>query len=466
MVLLKKIKKISYKKYVRNLKSQNSVSLAKISENDAVKTFKKVGQSKSFKTYLKDANVDLATISSIKDFKEKVPIVNKEIVFHDNENLYLKENLRDCKNVLLSSGSTGKFSFGLASEKDLNRSRQVLELFLDYYFHILDKKTLIINCLQAVKIPNIDACVIEIGPRIDSFVYVLKTLVDKFEQVIIIGDNYFVKNALEEAIAKEIDVKNNIVHLVMGGVYLSENMRNYFAFLLNIDIDNPSKGLILSSMGISEFGLNLFFESQETINLRRLLLKDKVLRSKIIKNDYPGFLPMFFNYLPQSFFIEDVNKNIVITDLSSSLNFPLIRYDTQDVGTLIDYLELKKVLLNYESSHYLPVFKSPLALIYGKDEFVEYKEKRIYPQQILDGIYSNFDLAAKTTGYFRLSKKHSDVHLEIQLKEGVVIGSELVKQYQDSILKFIDVDIPVNLYFYREFPYGMALDYERKFKFV
>ena len=83
---------------------------------------------------------------------------------------------------------------------------------------------------------------------------------------------------------------------------------------------------------------------------------------------------------------------------------------------------------------------------------------------IKQGLYSDFEISSKTTGYFRISKDADRIKLEIQLKQGIMPNPDLTKQFTDACSQFADAEFNTVLYAYREFPYSVGLDYERKFK--
>ena len=103
--------------------------------------------------------------------------------------------------------------------------------------------------------------------------------------------------------------------------------------------------------------------------------------------------------------------------------------------------------------------------MYGRQEWAEEGNKKIYPQQIQRGLYEDFDTASMTTGYFRL-KNENGLVISVQLKKGVEPTESLKIQFQKAALKYVDTDLPIILYPYQNFSYGVGLDYERKFKYI
>ncbi len=465
LFLKRKLKKFLYTRAVRSFMSASSVELQTQSEQKAIAAFDAAYQrSPPYRAHLQKTGFQNTPIRNIEDFKKYVPVSTKDMIYGNTSWISKHLPLEPSPSFLLSSGSSGIFSFGIHSQHHINQQTEFLNALFSHYFHILDQKTLIINCLgQAVRLPALDAAIIETGPRTDALLYILEKLSPQFEQTILVGDNYFVKNSLEDGLNRGIPLSRLCLQLILGGVYLPETLRTYLAELLN---NKTYNGLILSSMGISEFGLNLFVETPETITLRQWAEKNPVLSQKIFGDAAP-FTPMFFNYFPQAFYIEEVHGEIVITNLNTQALLPLIRYNAGDKGRSIPYEDLKHVDLGeIDMATLRPPFKSPLVLIYGKNEYVETPNKiKIYPQQVQKGLYEHIGTASLTTGYFRLNTNNG-MSLQIQLKQGIQPNEAVTQQFRQAILQNINVDIPLILYPYHLFPYGMGLDYERKFKYL
>jgi phenylacetate-CoA ligase len=465
MVFLNKnLKKYYYSNCIKRLQAQDSSVLEKISQQ---KVLQKVQRNKDNRFYrsllIKSGAPD--NIETIDHFKKFVPILNKDILFGPNskglEEILKQISRRETQSILLSSGTSGRFSFGIASSKEISKNALFLDILFHHYFQTLDIKTLVINCLPgAVKLPTLTATILEIGPRQDSLIFALKNLSPQFGQTIILGDNYFLKNAIEESIG-EIKTSDLNIHLILGGIYLPENLRIYLEGLLKTDW-SKNKSTIYSSMGISEFGLNLFFESKTTIQLRQLLVKNSSLKEKICGKDF-SFLPMLFNYFPQFHYLEEINHEIVITDLTDNL-VPLIRYNTQDYGKIVSSSDSKSIIKENLSSDLKPLIDSDLVLIFGRDSGINSHNRLIFPQEILDILFSRPSIASQITGYIRLGKENDQISLEIQLKQS---GQEDIKHEIEKMLsEKLGFQIRLIIYSYEAFPYGRDIDWERKFKFV
>ncbi len=222
-------------------------------------------------------------------------------------------------------------------------------------------------------------------------------------------------------------------------------------------------------MGIAELDLNLFHESGHSILIRRKIQENQPLREELFGKGI-RFSPIIFHYYPHRIFLEALpesseEKELVFSMLSPHMLIPLMRYNSRDQGWVYPYNHIKDILIKYGYNDLIPELKLPMVAVAGRqDRFLEVYGKKVYPEEIKQGLYEDFDAAFNTTGYFRLSKNEKGVKLEIQLKKGVIITQELRTRFERSLLKYAGIELPVVIYHYQDFPYSMELDYERKFK--
>ncbi len=78
----------------------------------------------------------------------------------------------------------------------------------------------------------------------------------------------------------------------------------------------------------------------------------------------------------------------------------------------------------------------------------------------------NFDNIGVSGSFDVNLVKGNEGKIEIQLKKGVTQTEDLKVKFTNALLKYVDADLEIKLYHYQDFPYGMELDYERKFKCI
>lgn len=452
--------------------------LSELSEKKVLKVFEMAASRvPAYKEILAQAGVHPASIKTIEDFKKLVPVLDKEKTFgvwnqRDIRQLCIDGKIDDVHILVSSSGHTGLFSYGLNTYKELNRSQKSMDLVLDTTFDVAHKKTLLINCLaMGVHVSSPLVAIADTSVRPDIVIQTVKTFSHCYDQTIIVGENSFVKKVLEDGAEEGVDWKKIKPHLVLGEEILAEHMRTYFAGLLGVDPDNPeTQTLIGTSFGIAEFGLNLFYETKDLIRLRRLLQRDIRLREALIGLDMAN-LPALLQYNPTKLFVEDLPTQdglfqLTLTNLEEEAVIPLIRYNTKDEGFHIPYEKLQKILKDFGYEEFLPQFRLPIMAIWGRGKIKVNEGFSIRPEFIKELLYSKRDIASSITGNFRLSKSRAGLRIEIQSKEKTGRSVEFENKLRALLLEHIPARIEIIIYPYHEFPHGMELTYERKFRYI
>lgn len=457
-------------KTIKLLCSVDPARLVKFGESCLFPAFKRAATRVSaYKKILKDSHIDYRDIKDIPTFKKRIPLIDKHSVFaaSEIEDICVDGRLDQMKLAMTSSGFSGVFSYGINTPRNYRDTARSIDTAMDYIFDISRKKTLLVNSIpMGVKVTT-SLRLAETSVRPDMALAIIKKFSPKFDQTLIVSDPHFLKKLLEDGLAEGMNWKKLRVSLVSGEDWFSESFRSYLAHLLELDLDNPDGRLVGATMGIAELDLNLFHESRHSIAIRRLAQKDETLRKQLF-GDGVKACPLLFHYYPHRIFLEALPENadekeLVFSMLSPHMLIPLIRYNSKDRGDIIPYNTLKEILTRANRQDLIPELKLPLVWVGGrKDRFCEIRGKKIYPEDIKQGLYEDFQAASQTTGYFKINKESQSV--ELQLKKGVLITEELNNRFKKALLKYTDADLPIVLYPYASFPYGMELDYEKKFK--
>ncbi len=452
---------------VNYLKKSSPDGLLKKGEKEVIPAFKAASAKSSYyKRLLNEAGVSIQQIKDMDSFKRLVPVIDKKIFQEPLSDLCFKGKINKLQVLSLSSGFSREFSYSLTSKEELKKMFFFCDFFLDYNFHTQKKKTLLINCLgMGVKVYT-NLTLAETSVRPDSVLAIIKKTLPFFEQFIIVGNAYFLKKVAEDIADSGIDLNSKALHLLMGEDWFPENYRGYLSGLLGHEANLPQKGIIGANFGISELGLSLFQETKETIQIRRLAFENKAFREALFGEGNKA-CPVFFQYNPLAIFLEEIEESLVFTILRKDSLIPLLRYDSKDKGKIIPYRHLEKILKNFHYERYLPEFKLPLAAVFGrKDKVLNISGTNISPEEIKEALYSDFEAAALTTGYFHMSNENNILKLEVQLKEGKESSIEIENKFKEAMKKYIKINFSLLLYKYRDFPYGMGLIYEQKFKYI
>lgn len=422
---------------------------------------------------LKERGIDPRKVRDVESFKKLVPIIDKKDIFLNNEieDLCVGGNLKEMKTAMSSSGFSGIFSFGINTERNLKDAEKSIDTALEYTFNISNKKTLLINCVpMGVKIPT-SLKVAETSVRSDMALAIFKKFAHKFDQTLFVSDPHFLKKLVEDGIEQGINWKSETVHLIIGEDWFSESFRSYLAYLIGADFDNPDKGFVGATMGIAELDLNLFHESIHTIRIRRTAQEDKRLRYALFGEGIE-VCPILFHYYPHRTYLEAISQDggqpeLIFSMLSPYMLIPLIRYNSKDVGMVFTYNQVKEILTGYGYGHLCPELKLPMVAVGGRrGRCLTVGNTSVYPEEVKQGLYSDFEVAGAATGYFRLSRKNDNILLEVQLKKGIAVNLKLQEALTKAIASQIKGDVILELRPYNQFQFGMEVDYERKFRHI
>jgi phenylacetate-CoA ligase len=176
---------------------------------------------------------------------------------------------------------------------------------------------------------------------------------------------------------------------------------------------------------------------------------------------------MIFVYNPLHCYIEAVGADaagfgdltVSMTDLESAL--PLLRYQTGDVARLLSPQDIERACKR--TGFPLPG-KLALPVIALKGRAKDQLPNGNHIGQFKDALYAQRDIAISLTGAFRLEFQGGLLMIHIQLRRGF--------QAKDSLRERLAAEFPgtilpeqVCIWAYELFPYGMTLDYERKFNY-
>ena len=367
------IKRWGIKKAINYLTKSHSGELLKIGEDRLIPVFQDAaGNVPAYREFLKEKGVDLSEVNDVESFKRLVPIIDKSIFskyeIYDlcrGKSLGGKGKLSNMTNAATSSGMSSEFSYALSGKKALNNFKFMADLLLDYIFNTSKRRTFFINADAMGVRMHTDLFLAETSVRPDMVLALIKKFASSFDQIILMGNTYFVKKVIEDGIEHGIDWKNITVHLVIGEDWFPENYRTYLARLLGIDFDRPEKGMIISTMGISELGTTLFQETYNKVCIRRLAEENKELRYALFGKG-TDICPILFHYHPYQIFLEEIDGELVFTTLARDAAIPLVRYRSGDRGRIYTYNAVKAVLDRFDYKERTPELKLPLVAVMGR----------------------------------------------------------------------------------------------------
>lgn len=464
-----------YSRITRQLITTTPEKLVAAGQRRLLETFHRAARTvPAYMEILRLNGVDPKEITTIEQFRKKVPVVDKETIFATNElrDLCMGGCLDNISLFYSSSGHSGVFSFGVEARTDSKKAALGLEFALNNDFNVLDRNTLLINCLpMGIKLHTRTLPLVQTGLRPDVIWALIKKLKDDFDQFVFIGEHLFLKKIFEDGAEQGIPWKDLVVHVVTGAEYIAENFRSYLASLLGVDFDSPETGMIGINFGLSELAISIFSENCHTLRIRRQAYADRDFRKALYGRD-TTICPNIMQYHPSRTFIEtiiapDGSNELVVTILDPTFTIPMIRYNTKDVVEIMSYTDLAEILKDFGYESLLPPFHLPVGIIWGKMKpLITKSGQKIYTENIKEAIYSDFSIANMITGNFRLTEETDGPTLLLQLRKGKKCRESLADDLVKHLKDYVDSDVRVCVLPFEQFPYGLDHDFERKNQYV
>jgi len=461
--ITKTILNIKKKIYFRILENSRPEKIKKLGNSALIKRFRNAAENvPAYNLILKKEKINIKSIKNIRDFK-RLPILSKEDIFSKFKiaDLCVGGSLRGMVSAFTSSGfSEDNFAYGMITDRDIKNVKESIYFLFEKFFNAKEKPPMLINAnAMGLSIP---ACypVISTSVRPDMILALLNAFRKNYKQFVIFCDPNFAKKIVDFGEDSGFNWKSVEVSFILGGDWVSQSLVNYLKGKLN------ESGKILVTMGMSEFGLNLFHNDPFLSSIRETVQNNLELRKELFGNINTA--PEIMYHYPMKTYAEVVSidengfGSLILTNLDKNSKMPLIRYNTRDKAKIFDYNLFLKILKKHGISG-KPAFNLPIISVFSRENScLKYKGKKISCEDVKEALYLNKEIAEKITGYFRLSNSV----IEIQLRENKECDWKLKSKLEKEIYNLTGVKMPIKVYRYKDFPYGMTLDYERKFKCI
>jgi len=233
-------------------------------------------------------------------------------------------------------------------------------------------------------------------------------------------------------------------------------------------VGQPGGGYVMSSFGVGELGLHLLYETPATIRVRRGALGAPAFARDLFGAGAgeDAVLPMIFSFNPLRTFIEVVGADadgfgrMTTSMLETDRMVPLLRYQTGDIIRLIDRAEVAAAARRHGVSIDLEQLPPALVALRGREK--EALPNGSHVGVYKDALYADHRIARRLTGAFRVVFDGARCTMHVQLTPGntphVAIEEGLLRALTPRLRPSRLVLWP-----YAQFPFGMTLDYERKF---
>lgn len=404
---------------------------------------------------LSDRGVNPSSITSIEDFHTLVPILSKTDVFPKNglNDLVTKDTLNNMTSAIVSSGTSGVFSYGVLTHADVEKQKMMLDYMLETFFDAKNNPPVVVNAL-AMGVSFVSSYpVIQTSVRSDIAREVILKFSDIGRPIIIICDPHFLKKLLEEGQGRGIEWSKIALTAIIGGTSYSDSLTQYLLGLLNNGSSSIEKtsNKIFGTMGVTEVGLNLFSATPDLIAMRHAIQHNDQL-SQLWNRSGSMASPELMYMLSKTVHVEIINPNnqgigdLVFTHLDTETATVLVRYKSGDRAAFIDRAQLE------EHVGVTLMIDAPIVAVYGREKSDELEV--IDSEEVKELLYRDLRTASHITGHFmiiRTDKGSTVVHVQIKPN-----GKEVVMPLHEGV-EFVGVP-------YRDFVNNMELDYESKWK--
>lgn len=428
--------------------------------------------SKAYRALLQEQGVDPANIGSVVELS-RLPVLTKANTFERFELSVLARpiSVSELADVLTSSGRGGRsFGFRLTARKQHEASWFDIDLGLQDVFDVDTKSTLLVNCLpMGVVFQSRAVAAANVSVREDMACSILRDVGPQFAQTLVCTDPLFIRRLLDEASKVGIDWNALNTSVILGEEILVEAQRDYIAKRMGIDLEGDSARMIGSSFGVGELGLNLLFESRETIKIRRAMRRDKSVEYLMTGRVSGGSMPSVFCYNPLRCHIEVLEPDaqgfgeLCFTVSDPDAVIPLPRYSTGDFGRLVDRETVSRAAtLTGSAVPWLPV-----VMVCGR--LSDRLKGLPSVEAVKELLYADADVADQLTGAFRIGRESSGgVHLQIQAAtdQPSVSSALLQARIRAHVDRVLQIPVRVEVIAPADFPFRPVLDFERKFRYI
>lgn len=413
----------------------------------------------AYKKILQEHNINPDSITTIDDYK-KLPVLDKKNYLrkYELEELCLDGKLSDKYLIDRSSGYSGTSFFWPRLIEEDEDYPTYMKFAYEQFYGIDKKSTLMIITLGlgswvggekiswatreiAIQGKN-PFTVITPGLDLDETLEIVEFFRNKYDQIVIVGYPPFVKTIIDEGERRSIDWKSFKVKIGLGGEGYSEDWREYIRQKIGMD-KNDFMG-IAGGYGAADLGMSVGREYPISVLIRKLANHKKELAKDLFGEEN---IPSFCQYNPATFYIEEINKELIF---SCQPGIPLIRYNIKDRGGVIPF---DKAIDIVESHGFKPyellagqgytkrdIWQLPFFYVYGRsDGTVAISGGKVYVENIKEAL-DNSDIAQSNTGNFKMSVEYDNqqnqrLTIRVELSNSIQSSGGLEKKYQDVIVK-------------------------------
>ncbi len=417
------------------VRQKNESFWIKKGEREALSRFHRAAETvPAYRKFLKQHGIRSQRIHTITDFAS-VPETSKEnyIRKFSLEERSPEGSFAEHRIVAASSGTTGAPTLWPRGEEQESEAAAVHEfLFTDLYELDRYRTLLIIGFPMGVYVSGVatalpsfltslrhqNLTILTAGNNKESILTTLPGLMGAYQQIILAGHPFFVKDIIEAGRERGIRWPKIQVRTFFVSEGFSEQWREYVASAVGAA---PERDM-MSIYGTSEF-LLIGYESPESILVRKAAERHARFRLDTFRT---SITPYLFHYNPALRYLETNPKGELLCTAWSGI--PLIRFNLHDAGSIILKDELRNALSSYNISlkkaltevRWRP-WNLPYVALYGRsDHALILYAANIYPEHVHAALEDSL-FFRKLTGKFTMEKRYTKnrdqeflVHIELR----------------------------------------------------
>lgn len=399
----------------------------------------------AYTRFLTEHGVDPKRIQTFEDFREQVPVMDKDNYLRRNDirDLCWDGDLERADILSVSSGSSGK---PYLWPRDASLEFEVtyfFELFMESFFNISKRRTLVVDCFAMgmyvggpfflnatlrIAQKGYPVTVVTPGNVMADILRVVQELLPKYEQVILSGYPPFLKDVIENGEEEGIDWKSVNTVLLPAGEGFSEFWRDAVLDTLG---QKGNVSNLLGYYGTADAAV-LGVETPWSVAARRAIASDGEFVTEVFGQSR---LPSFMQYFPTQRYFELIEDELHFTTANGCI--PLIRYNIHDHGGLLTFDQVedlaKKKGVDIRAALPEKAWQLPFVYVFGRsDHTVILYGANVYPENVKEALETT-TIAEKCTGRFvmeveedHFNNSYLSIHIECQ--KGVRPMAKLKKQ--------------------------------------
>jgi len=311
-----------------------------------------------------------------------------------------------------SSGSSGVPNNWVRSAEEREDVKRILQLNYQLIYH--DSGCILLNCFALgpwatgmnVSMSLVDVGILKsIGPDQKKLENTLELFGPDY-RYLIFGYPPFIKTLVDTT---ALDLERYRMDLIVGGEGISEPLR---AHLLQ------HFQSVISSYGASDLEINIGVETDLTIKLRRLCMKDRELSQALFGREMP---PMIFQYNALDYIIETTAAGELLFTIGRQTSAaPKLRYNLHDLGGTMTHQQLAQGLTakGVEIRELAnPQSRFPILFVYGRSDLtVPFFGAKVYPTDIEEIINADPNLVRQINSFQIASYEDKAINRRLKIR--------------------------------------------------